>query len=507
MTEDGNISAEKPSSSGIGCSIKTRYVFVIMTFLCHFNRVMLRNNINVTIVAMVNSTAVLQQEDSNSTDGSDEVCPQRNTGNTSLVNEDGPFAWSSVDQGLVLGSYFYGYAFGQIPGAWVVRKLGLRYATSLSFIIASILTLVTPVTAWFSFELLVALRILTGLVQGVVIPAVVGGVGVWSPPEERSTIMGLPLAGQILAIVVVNILGGVISEYLGWEYVFYITGGVVLCWTALWLALVYDSPQHHPRISQEEKEYILTSLNISNKSKKKNFPVSWKKILTSPQVFAILMAQLCCNWSDYTLQTMLPTYMATIQNFDLAASGLLSSLPFLCEFLVITAIGPITDWLLRRKLLTVLQARKIMTATCLMFPALFYVLAGYSGCNVTLVVTYFCIATALIGTSVVGMKVNNVDIAPLCSALIVSYTNTAGNVSGFAAPQVATALLNGGNTINNWQKVFWLAAGLNLLGTIIYIIFAAGHEQPWAKPPSEEKYEDKEKSGKVNDAYDPGTKM
>ena len=52
----------------------------------------------------------------------------------------------------------------------------------------------------------------------------------WSPPEERSTIMGLPLAGQILAIVVVNILGGVISEYLGWEYVFYITGEKVeLC--------------------------------------------------------------------------------------------------------------------------------------------------------------------------------------------------------------------------------------------------------------------------------------
>lgn len=55
-------------------------------------------------------------------------------------------------------------------------------------------------------------------------PSVFGGVGVWSPPAERSTIMALPLAGQTFAIVTVNSLGGLISKHLGWEYVFYITG-------------------------------------------------------------------------------------------------------------------------------------------------------------------------------------------------------------------------------------------------------------------------------------------
>jgi len=272
-----------------------------------------------------------------------------------------------------------------------------------------------------------------------------------------------------------------------------------LCWTVSWFALVYDSPQDHPSISEEEKQYILDSLNITETTNSKDFPVSWKKILTSPQVFAILLSQFCCNWSDYTLQTMLPTYMATVQNVDLAASGFLSSLPFLCEFFIIVAIGPITDALIGRDLLTVLQARKLSTAASLLIPSVFIVLAGYSGCNVTLIVVYFSLATAIIGISAVGMKTNNVDIAPLCSSLVVSYTNTIGNVAGFTAPQVATAFLGSNNSIMNWQKIFWLAAGLNVLGTIVFSTLAGGLELEWAKPP-----EKTEEYGTVNHAYDNG---
>jgi len=485
---------EKSKKNG-SSSFKTRYVFVIMMVLCHFNAYTLRNNINVAIVAMVNSTSLEELESSNSS-GLVNACPERNPGNTTSIDKDGPFSWSSVDQGLILGCYFYGYVCGQVPGAWLARKYGLRYVNGLAFFISSVLTLVTPVVAYFSYELLVALRILLGLIQGVIFPAFVGGVGVWCPPEERSTTMALSLSGQMFGIVATNALGGLISQNLGWEYVFYITGGFVLCWTALWFGLVYDSPQDHPRISGEEKLYIMKSLNIKESKSSKGFAVSWKKILTSPEVFAITISVLCSGWSDYTLQIMLPSYMATIQNFDLAASGFLSALPFLCELVVIIGIGPITDMLLKRKLLTVLQARKIATAVSIIFPALFYVLAGYSGCNVTLVLVYFSLAASMIGVSVVGMRANVLDIAPLCSGVVVSYTNTVGNISGFAAPQVATAFLKSGNTIKNWQKIFWLAGGLSVLGTLVFILLAGGHELPWAKAP-----ETKEKPGKVNEAY------
>ena len=64
----------------------------------------------------------------------------------------------------------------------------------------------------------------TFVTQGAIIPSMVGGVGVWSPPDERTTMFAVPSSGCLFGIVFVFPVGGVISKYLGWQYVFFITG-------------------------------------------------------------------------------------------------------------------------------------------------------------------------------------------------------------------------------------------------------------------------------------------
>ena len=82
-----------------------------------------------------------------------------------FVLQIGTFDWDSVDQGLVLGCYFYGYVAGGIPGAWLSRKLGFRLIVGAATILSSLMTIITPIVAWYKFELLVALRITIGFVQ------------------------------------------------------------------------------------------------------------------------------------------------------------------------------------------------------------------------------------------------------------------------------------------------------------------------------------------------------
>ena len=50
------------------------------------------------------------------------------------------------------------------------------------------------------------------------------------------------------------------ANKLGWESVFYVFGVLGLVWFLFWWWLVYDTPQSHPTISRQEKEYILKSL-------------------------------------------------------------------------------------------------------------------------------------------------------------------------------------------------------------------------------------------------------
>lgn len=56
---------------------------------------------------------------------------------------------------------------------------------------------------------------------------------------------------------------GYIIDIWGWEYVFHVSAIVGTIWYAAWFTLAFDSPAEHPRISEAEKDYILTSLGES----------------------------------------------------------------------------------------------------------------------------------------------------------------------------------------------------------------------------------------------------
>lgn len=54
---------------------------------------------------------------------------------------------------------------------------------------------------------------------------------------------------------------GIIASRFGWESVFYIEGVVAAIWLPLWWLLISDRPQTQTLISQEERDYIVSSLN------------------------------------------------------------------------------------------------------------------------------------------------------------------------------------------------------------------------------------------------------
>jgi len=56
-------------------------------------------------------------------------------------------------------------------------------------------------------------------------------------------------------------LSGVVAEYGGWPLVFYFFGACTVVWFIPWLLLAYNSPHDHPRISPEEKMYIISELD------------------------------------------------------------------------------------------------------------------------------------------------------------------------------------------------------------------------------------------------------
>ena len=59
-------------------------------------------------------------------------------------------------------------------------------------------------------------------------------------------------------------VSGVIADAGGWPPVFYFFGGAGIVFMIPWYFLAFDFPDKHPRISEQEKNFILNGIESNN---------------------------------------------------------------------------------------------------------------------------------------------------------------------------------------------------------------------------------------------------
>lgn len=82
----------------------------------------------------------------------------------------------------------------------------------------------------------------------------------WAPPNERSRLSTFGLSGSYIGSMFSLSFGGVIVKLLNWQAVFYMIGSIGVLWTILWFLFTAETPDKHPSISDDEKEFIRSSL-------------------------------------------------------------------------------------------------------------------------------------------------------------------------------------------------------------------------------------------------------
>uniref|UniRef100_A0A3B4A4M1 Sialin n=1 Tax=Periophthalmus magnuspinnatus TaxID=409849 RepID=A0A3B4A4M1_9GOBI len=314
-----------------------RYGLALLSLCGVFVVYSLRVNLSVAMVDMLNNTN--HHTNTNSTS----VCPlhfdpprpKRN--HTASV-----YDWDPKTQGWILSSFFYGYILTQIPGGYLAGRLGPKWVLGLGVLGIVLFTLLTPVAADWGAGYLIVVRVLEGIADGVTFPAMYTMWATWAPPLERSRLLTISYIGSKLGTVVGFLLSGEISFYLDWTYVFYLFGAVGLLWFVLWALLVSDSPNDHPRISEQERLYIISSLK--NELSTSTDQVPWRSILTSVPLWAIVVVHFSYNWTYYTFLTLLPTYMKDVLGFSIQQSGFLSALPYIGSATLVILSGQFADY-------------------------------------------------------------------------------------------------------------------------------------------------------------------
>ncbi|XP_018578564.1 sialin-like, partial [Anoplophora glabripennis] len=76
--------------------------------------------------------------------------------------------------------------------------------------------------------------------------------------------------------------------------------------------------------------------------------------------------------------------------------------------------------------------------------------------------------------------VNHLDIAPKHASVLLGLSNTFATLPGIISPILTGYIVTDEKSADDWRIVFYISAGIYLVGAVIYGLFASGEIQPWA---------------------------
>ncbi|XP_055942792.1 sialin-like [Argiope bruennichi] len=463
-----------------------RYLFAASGFLGFCVIYSIRVNINVAIVTMVNNTAVYDKHnETTSGECKDTNIPFNLNGTSYESPQDGEFIWSPKMQGVILGSFYYGYCISQIPGGRLAEKYSGKWVFGIGTVITALLTLLTPLAARWHVGLLIAVRSLEGLAQGMTMPAMHSMLGRWLPDTEKNILSTVVYTGINIGTVAAMPLAGALCNstwFGGWPSAFYVIGLFGCFWFILWCICVTDTPMTHPFISKKELKYITSNQKIE--LNKQLPPMPWSRIATSIPFLALVITQIGQDWCFYTILNDLPTFFATVLHFKVEKNGFLASFPYLLQTAVGLIVGFVADELIRRGCATTNCVRKFCNTVSGFGTAAGLVAVILSGCDVTLNVVFFMFSMAIGGFCYSGYMLSALDLSPEYAGTLMGIANTVSNLTGFIVPLIVGTLTDQQQTLHQWRYVFGITVLVLSTTSLVFLFFSSSKKQDWAETSS-----------------------
>lgn len=240
------------------------------------------------------------------------------------------FNWNKKEQGVILGSFFYGYFLMLIIISRLTEIFGPRYLCTIGLFSTGLINLITPFLAnkyyWF-----VASRVLMGCLQAGIFPSAVALTSKWIPDQEKGTVISMAYIGGNIGTIIASSLSGFLCNHTGgWSSVFYISGIICLFFSVLYFIFITDDPKTHWMISKFELLHIQSNIEQTN-SDQSNLSVPWFRIIKSPIILSAILAYFAMIWSITMIMLKLPDYMDEVLKISIEKSGFMGSTMYIAE--------------------------------------------------------------------------------------------------------------------------------------------------------------------------------
>src|SRR3954469_12065774 len=202
------------------------------------------------------------------------------------------YQWTNADFALIVIAFRLAYTVGQAGAGRFLDAVGTRTGLTVTVAFYSVAAMLTSLAS--GLRSFCFFRFLLGLGEAGNWPGATKAVAEWFPRRESGWAVALFDSGSSIGAAIAPLLVlGLHHTFGTWRPAFLLTGLLGLLWLVLFRSL-YHPPETHPRITDAERDYILSDRDDPHNGHDvppPGYRAGYRELLRLPQTWGIVLGK------------------------------------------------------------------------------------------------------------------------------------------------------------------------------------------------------------------------
>jgi ACS family D-galactonate transporter-like MFS transporter len=239
--------------------------------------------------------------------------------------------------GILLSAFFWTYTAMQFVSGWMVDSFDANWVIAAGFLLWSLTAAATGLVR--GFTMLLAMRLMLGVGESVMIPACSKILGFHLPEHCRGFANGVLQGAWSFGPAVGTLGAGLLMARYGWRPVFIGIGLISLVWLPAWIKWM-------PRGGAMERSLVAAP--------------GFADILRQRSFWGVCVGHFSVNYLAYFMLTWLPFYLVRERHLSMQSMAKVASAYYAIEGLSAITTGWFSDFFIRRSYTPTLVRKSAM---------------------------------------------------------------------------------------------------------------------------------------------------
>ena len=247
----------------------------------------------------------------------------------------------------LLGALFFlGYFLFQIPAAHYAEQRSVKRLIFWCLIGWGVFASLQGILPWV--PALMVDRFLLGVVEAAILPAMLVFLTHWFTSRERGRADTVLILGNPITVLWLSALSGWLISVTSWQWMFIVEGLPAILWAFVFAAVAADRPAEATWLPTAERDALAAELD----AEQQHLPEigGYRQALRSRVVLVLSLQYLLWSLGVYGFVFWLPTIIKAGAGVGIAATGLLSAVPYVLAVLLMLVASQASDSTGRRRM-------------------------------------------------------------------------------------------------------------------------------------------------------------